>query len=442
MLNSWIFKKIDNSPLIIFRIFFGVLVSLECFGAIVTGWVRRTLIEPAFTFSFIGFEWIQPLPGNGMYLYFIVMGTLGIFITFGFKYRWSIISFTLLWTAVYLMQKTAYNNHYYLLILVSFLMCFLPANRYCSLDTHFDKALQNHSMMSYVKWIIVLQLFLVYTYAAIAKVYGDWVDFSIIEILMQGKASYPVIGAILQQPWVHYIIGIMGFLFDLLIIPALLWKPSRNWAFAFAIFFHVFNSIVFQVGIFPYLALAFTVFFYEPETIQKLFFKHKNLYAGYEVQIPSYKNWFLLGFGVYFLVQLLLPIRHYFIKDDVLWTEEGHRMSWRMMLRSRSGIIQFNLVDKTNGATSPVLLDNYLTGNQLQKVSCYPDFIWQFAQRLKKEYAIKGYDIQVFAKAKVSINGRPLSPFIDPTVDLANEKWDPFEHHSWILPSQLNDKER
>ncbi|HSR60491.1 MAG TPA: HTTM domain-containing protein, partial [Robiginitalea sp.] len=64
-----LFSRIDNSPLVLFRICFGVLIALECFGAIATGWVRRTLVEPEFTFPFIGFEWLQPLPGMGMYGY-------------------------------------------------------------------------------------------------------------------------------------------------------------------------------------------------------------------------------------------------------------------------------------------------------------------------------------------------------------------------------------
>lgn len=440
MITHLLFRKIDNSPLIIFRIFFGILISLECFGAIITGWVKKTLIEPSFTFSFIGFEWIQPFPGVGMYAYFIVMGILGVLIAVGYKYRFSMISFTILWTAVYLMQKTSYNNHYYLLILISFLMCFLPAHRYYSLDCRLNSDLQQNSMFGYVKWIIVAQLFIVYTYAAIAKMYGDWIDFSVIEILMRSKASYPLIGDLLQQVWVHYFIGIMGIVFDMLIVPALLWKPTRKWAFAFAIFFHLFNSVVFQVGIFPYLALAFMVFFFDTKTIQKIFFKNKSYYEAQDTTVkkPHGSKWLLLVCSVYFLVQFVLPLRHYFIEDTVLWTEEGHRMSWRMMLRSRSGTIQFNVVNNTNGKSTKVNLDEYLTLKQQGKIAAYPDFIWQFAQHLKKEYTAKGIPISVYAKGKVSINGRPPQPFIDSSVDLANEKWHAFQHHSWILPSNLS----
>ena len=92
MLNRFLFQKIDNSPLIIFRIFFGLLIAAEGFGAIATGWVRRTFIEAKFNFNFIGFEWLEPLPGLGMYFYFAIMGVLGLCIALGYKYRFSMIT--------------------------------------------------------------------------------------------------------------------------------------------------------------------------------------------------------------------------------------------------------------------------------------------------------------------------------------------------------------
>ncbi len=434
MLNRLLFSKVDNSPLLVFRIFFGILISLECYGAISTGWVRRTLVEPQFTFSFISFEWIQPLPGNGMYIYFFVMGTLGLLIALGYKYRFGIIAFTLLWTGVYLMQKSSYNNHYYLLILISLFMCFFPANRGYSLDARLNPGIRSESMYGYVKWIIVAQLFLVYTYASIAKLYGDWLDFSFIELLMSSKKDYTLIGPFLQYPWIQKIIGIAGILFDLLVVPALLWKPSRKWAFGFSIFFHLFNSVVFQIGIFPYLSLAFTVFFFDAETIRKVFLRKKPSFKGVQMVAPTYKKWFLFGVGAYFLLQFALPLRHHFIEGNVLWTEEGHRMSWRMMLRSRSGSIQFQLKNKETGELQTVKLSDYLTKKQRRRITAYPDFIWQFAQRLKKIYAAKGQDVAVYVRSRVKINKRPYQPFIDPKIDLGSVPWDHFTHHDWILP--------
>lgn len=440
MWNAFLFRRIDNSSLIIFRIFFGILISLECFGAIATGWVKRNLIAPQYTFPFIDFEWLSPLPGYGMYIYFSVMGALGICIALGYRYKFSVVVFTLLWTIAYLMQKTAYNNHYYLLVLISLLMCFFPANKGSSLDVKQNPSIKEDSMFAYVKWIIVLQLFIVYVYASMAKLYGDWLDFGMIKILMHPKADYFLIGDLLQQPWAHKVIGTVGILFDLLIIPALLWKPTRKIAFFASIFFHLFNSIVFQIGIFPYLSLAFSVFFFEPQTIRKIFFKTKRTFLISQIEIPAYKKVFLAGFCVYFSLQLTLPIRHYFIEDDVLWTEEGHRMSWRMMLRSRSGHGQFKVVNHTNGEEFFIQPDDYLTKGQKRKVFAYPDFAWQFAKYLKKEFEQNGDSISVYLKnSTISINGRPYTPFIKPETDLANVPWKPLGHHNWILPSQLSE---
>ena len=50
---------------------------------------------------------------------------------------------------------------------------------------------------------------------------------------------------------------------------------------------------------------------------------------------------------------------------------------------------------------------DYLTKKQQRGAASKPDFIWQFAQHLKKEYAQKGKDIQVFVNAYVSVNGKP-----------------------------------
>lgn len=438
MMTGIFFSRIDNSPLIIFRIFFGILISLECYGAILTGWVRTTLVEPDFTFAFIGFEWLQPLPGIGMYLYFILMGTLGILIAVGYRYRMSIITFTLLWTAAYLMQKSAYNNHYYLLVLISGLMCFFPANSAYSLDARKRPGLRKDTMYAYVKWIVIGQLMIVYTCASVAKLYSDWMDFSFISLLMESKKDYFLIGPFLQLPLVHKAIGLFGVLFDLLVVPLLLYKPTRKWAFVASMFFHLFNSLVFQIGIFPYLSLAFTVFFFEGEQVRKSFILKKSKpHLPPQFQKSVYPHLILAAAGLYLTLQLMLPLRHHFIRGDVLWTEEGHRLSWRMMLRNRVGNLSYRIVDKETGGTHEVRLEDWLTKKQMQKVKAYPDFAWQFSKRLKHYYAALGQDVGVFVSGSVKINRHLPAPLIDPETDLGSESWDPFRHHSWILPSPL-----
>ena len=435
-MNSFLFKHIDNTSLVVFRIFFGLLCFLESFGAIATGWVKRTLIEPQFTFNFIGFEWLQPLPGHWMYAYYVLMGIFGLMVMFGYKYCFSMLMFAMMWTATYLMQKTAYNNHYYLLFLLSFIMVVLPANRFASLDVKLNPKLKAISMPNWCRWVFIVQLFIVYTYASIAKIYPDWLDGSAVKMLMQNKAHFYIIGDMLQEQWLHYFIAYSGIFFDGLVIPLLLYKPTRKFAFYASIFFHLFNSVVFHIGIFPYLSLAFCLFFFDAKTIRNLFLKKKPLYKDNDVVMPNYRAPLIIVFGLYFVIQIALPLRHHFIEDNVLWTEEGHRLSWRMMLRSKSGTIIFRVVDKANNDIIPIKLKDYVTPKQRRSLATKPDFIWQFTQRLKRIFEAEGKSVSIYVTAYVSVNGRPSKKLVDPKIDLAGIDWNPLKHSDWILPSK------
>lgn len=435
MINRWLFTHIDNSALIIFRVIFGFLIAIEAIGAIFTGWIKKTLIEPQFTFNFIGFDFLQPLPGDGMYYYYAIMGVFGILVMIGYKYRWSMAAYTIMWAVVYFMQKTSYNNHYYLLLLLCMVMLFLPAGNYFSVDVKQNPALKKISMPRWVVLGIIFQLWIVYTYASVAKLYPDWLDGTVAKNLMASRANYPIVGDLLQQGWAHTSIASFGILFDLLIIPLLLWRKTRLTAFCLSIFFHLFNSIVFQIGIFPYLSLAFSLFFFSKERVHRLFLKKKEFYTSDEVIVPSYKKILIVFASIWFIIQIALPIRHWFIPGDVLWTEEGHRLSWRMMLRGRSGSTQFYIVDKNDPKAKREMIkkSNYLSKKQFRTIASRPDAMWQFAQRLKTIYQAQGKDVAVYVQSKVSVNGKKRKVFIDPEVDLATVPWNYFTTNPWII---------
>ena len=134
------FKNIDNAPLIIFRIFFGFLIACESFGAIATGWVKKVLIAPQFTFSFIGLEWLQPLPGYGMYFYFVLMGILGILIMLGYRYKLAIISYTILWAGVYFYAKNILQQSLLLGFAHQFLHDFFACKSLCCIRCETKKS--------------------------------------------------------------------------------------------------------------------------------------------------------------------------------------------------------------------------------------------------------------------------------------------------------------
>lgn len=445
-MNTFLFKQIDNIGLVLFRIVFGALIATEAFGAIITGWLYSTLIKPSFTFNFIGFEFLQPLPGDLMYYYFALMGIFGVCVMVGFKYRFSMFCYALMWTCVYLMQKTSYNNHYYLMMLLCWIMVFLPANRWISIDAKINPLLKSLLMPRWCILILILQVWLVYTFASIAKIYPDWLNGDTPGILMHRKGDYWLIGEILQKKWMHYCIAYFGILFDLSIVPLLLWRKTRVFGFIISIFFHLFNSFVFLIGIFPYMSIAFALFFFSAKTLRKRFIPKSYLPADTqylttknEVVIPKYKNLILAVFSIYFIFQLGLPLRHWFFKGDVLWTEEGHRLSWRMMLRSKSGLLTVRVKDKKTGKVEIYDYDKLLTERQSRAIKSKPDMLWQLAQQIHKIEAEKGRDVGVYLDSHIQVNTSDYSTFIDPKVDLAAEDWQYFKHHDWILlPEEYN----
>lgn len=427
-----LFREIDNSPLIAFRIFFGFLVACESFGAILTGWVKRVLIDPEFTFSFIGLEWLQPLPGYGMYFYFATMGFFGLAVMLGYRYRIAIICYTLLWAGVYFMQKTAYNNHYYLLLLISFLLIFLPANRYASLDVKQNRTKEENTMPYWINLLFIIQIAIVYVYASVAKFYPDWLDGTFTRNLLSYSTEISSLKKLFLQKWFYMFIAYMGILFDLLIVPLLLFKKTRILALIASLTFHLFNAVFLEIGIFPFFALTFALFFYEPETIRKLFFKSKTKIEDEALTQHTYGREIVYFLMIpYLIVQLVLPLRHHFIEGDVLWTEEGHRLSWRMMLRERGGYIIIRIKDLETGKETIYDYGKNLTNKQAQNLATKPDFIWQYCQRIKEEYKEK--PIAIYIDCKNSINRKEYKTLIDPKFNMANAEWSHFKHNEWIV---------
>src|SRR5690606_6840185 len=102
---------IDNAQLILFRIFFGLVFIFEIVGALLTGWARTNTVEPKVNFTFIVFEWLHYLIGPYRYVHFGLMAVASIGVMLGYKYCYSIISRSILWSFVYFMLKTFVKNY-------------------------------------------------------------------------------------------------------------------------------------------------------------------------------------------------------------------------------------------------------------------------------------------------------------------------------------------
>ncbi len=436
-IRQFLGRRVDNSPLIVFRIGFGFLAAAESWGAIMTGWVRRNMVEPDFTFNFIGFDWLQVFQGQPMYAYYGLMGLAGIFIMLGLFYRGATTLFFLLWSGCYLMQKSSYNNHYYLLMLLSAIMIFVPAHKSRSLDVKygFVKA-EDDCHYAYV-WFFIFHLGLVYLFASFNKIYPGWLEAKPISIWFTSKSNMPVIGPLLAQEWFQFVIAYGGIVYDGLIVFILLHPRTRRLGFYLSLFFNLFNSLVFQIGIFPYLMILWNVFFYDGTLVRRRFFREKKEIVSTSGVFPFGASILILA---YFLVQILLPLRHWTIPGDVNWTEEGHRLSWRMMLRAKSGTGMFRVENGVTGESEMVPITKLLTSKQRMIARRNPDVAWQFAQKVEEIYEAKGWaDVRVYAKLRTSLNGSSYQTVIDPEVDLTEVDWNYFWHNHWILTSQNDD---
>ena len=439
MIKQWT-QPIENAPLILFRIFFGLVFFCESIGSLLTGWAKANYANVTTNFTFIGFEWLEFLTNESIYAVFIAMAILSVNIILGAYYRISMTSLFLLWGMVYLGQKTSYNNHYYLMWLISFVMIFVPANAYASID-----AKKNPKVYSLVapKWSVIIfpvMISIVYFYATLAKFYPDWLDATVTKGMFESMKKPSFLEAIFHNPTFHRFIAYMGIVFDGLIIPALLYKRTRWFAIIASLIFHIFNSITLQIGVFPYFALAFCIFFFPPEKIRAFFFKKKPKLSQENISTVDAKQKTLQYIILPFIIlQIALPLRHWIIPGDVLFTEEGHRLSWRMMLRNRQGEVIFTVKDLNTG--NSFVFDNAILLTQKQKNRLNtPDVIWQMAQKIKAYYKNQGKEVAVYCtESAIVINRKSHDRLINPTVDLASQPWHWFQHETWIVEPTTSD---
>ena len=452
MFSEYLFRKVDNSPLILFRIFFGLLIVAECWGAIFTGWVQSNFVDPQVTFTFIGFEWTNVFLGANMLYVYGVMGVLGWFITFGLAYRFSTIAFALIWSLTYFMQKTSYNNHYYFFMLISWMMTIIPAHHFFSFDALISPKIKRLTCRNWVPTLFIIQLLIVYTFAALQKIYPDWFNGVFLQMKFQHfgdilitKYDLTGLGKVVSSLEFAQVFAWSGFIFDLLIIPAMLLGKTRGFAIKCAIFFHLFNSVFFGIGIFPFFALAMMIFFFDPIKIRDVVFPKKSFMMDRSDEdnlLTTRRVMFTYLLCFYVIWQVYLPVRHLFIPGNVFWTEEGHRMAWRMMLRNKTGEVDFYVSQPDPQHKGKFLkrerveLYRYLTDKQIYKLATSPDMMWQFARFLKYDYAKKGkYDVKVFVDAKISVNGSKYYQLTNSNYNLAYTTWSYFGHQPWILPT-------
>ena len=135
-MKAWIdliIKRIDTptdvASVVLLRIVFGLLMFWEMTRYYYNGWIRELYVKPQFYFQYEWFQWLGPLPEGAMYLLFASLAILSLMIALGLFYRISTILFFLGYSYFFLLERAIYNNHYYLIFLLSLMLVLAPINK-------------------------------------------------------------------------------------------------------------------------------------------------------------------------------------------------------------------------------------------------------------------------------------------------------------------------
>ncbi|WP_395060137.1 HTTM domain-containing protein [Flavobacterium sp.] len=443
-LKTYLNSYSETTTLAFFRLAFGFMMFFSLIRFASYNWIEEFYIKPQFHFTYYGFGWVKPI-GNYIYLIFIIAGIAALFVAIGYKYRMAIITFFLSFTYIELIDKTTYLNHYYFVSIISFVLIFLPANASFSIDAFRNSKISFQRIPKWTIDILKLLLGIVYFYAGLAKLNSDWLFSAMpLKIWLPNNSNLPIIGSLLNENWVHYAFSWTGMIYDLSIVFLLLYKRTRIFAFIMVIIFHVLTRILFPIGVFPYIMIISTLIFFDANFhkkclayFSKLFSINANLFENEKTKIQDYtfKNKLKITFiSLFIAFQLLFPFRYFLYKDELFWTEEGFRFSWRVMIMEKAGYTQFIVKDKINKKEIRINNSHFLTTFQEKQMSFQPDFILEYAHYLCDYYKKQGIqNPEVYVESYVALNGRLSQKYIDPKINLANE-YESFQPKNWILP--------
>ena len=454
--------------LVFLRIAMGVLGAGDVLGnGIYYHWMKGAY--GGFVFSYQGFEWAKPLPDPWLSVFFIVAFLLGLAVAAGWRFRITAPLFAAAFTYFFLLEKAHYLNHAYLFVWLCWLLCLTPAWRYFSLDARRLPAARATHVPAWCVYLFPALMGVVYFWGGVAKINYDWlIEAMPLHMWLQRRGEMPLLGWLWRQETTAYAMAWGGMLLDLSVPFLLLHRRLRWVALALLAVFHATNHLIFNIGIFPYLSMVLTSLFFAPDwPLRFVKWARRRAQKGPRTQVqrkdeaapppsggypadvvaggrradggdwqpnPRVYPWLATVGVLLFVVHCYLPLRHHLFASDVAWSEEGHRYSWRMMLRSKQGNGHFVVVDRATGAEQIVYPNRDLQPRQYRKMVTHPDMILQYAHHLRDEAAREGRDVAVYGRFRVRLNGRVRHTYIDPNTDLARTRWNWWGAKPWVLP--------
>ncbi|MBI3542227.1 MAG: HTTM domain-containing protein [Deltaproteobacteria bacterium] len=429
------FKPVDLASLVFLRVAFGLLLAGYQLRALLHGTIERNYVKTIFHFHYFGFEWLRPLPGRGMLWLDGVMVVAAVLLAVGAAYRAAALVFACCFTFQFLIDEAFFINHNYLICLLGFIFAAIPAHRACSVDAWLRPGLRSRTVPAWCLWLVRFQVAVPYVYGAIAKMNGDWLlHGEPMGFYLYMNRSNAVLKHLVYLPGMKFVFAWCGMLFDLLVVPATLWRKTRLLAFAALLYFHVSNSFMFHIGVFPWLMISATTIFWDPAWPRKLLPATLFPESDAPPTPERFRKPILVALALHAAIQLIVPFRHWFYPGDVNWHEQARHFSWHMMLRHKETLIRFRAHDPNSHTDAFINPNTFLNSWQVSQMKKIPDRIHQFARFLGDVLSFgKPKRVEVRVDAYVGLNGRTPERIVDPSVDLGAEprRWGPAE---WILP--------
>jgi vitamin K-dependent gamma-carboxylase len=415
--KNMLFKPVSPAPLAFVRIFFGIFGAIHALKFLLNDdWFQLNfkayIIQPTYSL----FPFVYALSLDEMRGVIVLMLILSIFICIGFLYRASIVLYTIFFTYLFLINRQFYQNHYYFILLVSFLLSFSPASLICSVDSLIFKT-KKTTIPFYFQFLIMFQICVVYFFGGIAKLNPDWLNGYPIRIWIEHLDNFSFLNGPHSQT-TAFLLSYGGLLFDLSIAFLLICGRTRFFGFVLVVLFHILNTILFNIGVFPYLSLILTLLFLSDSLFDKALFQKQYIQQKNKID----QRVFTLV-SIWIAIQFIIPLRSYIFNFDPKWSQTGDMFSWRMRLHDYKGTLQYKIVDtnKSQAIFFDVETNGYrlFDDHQLGFVIRDPASIVAGAKQLAQEYFDHtGKMPEVFAISELNVDARSPQLFIDPNIDL------------------------
>lgn len=264
-LRRYLAEPISIQSLVAIRVLFGAILTWDCWRYIRHDRIARYYVDVEVTFPYFGWELIQPLPEPYIHWVWLATGVSAFLVMIGLFYRAAIVVFLLSFGYIFLLDRTQYLNHNYLVLLYAALLAVAPANRAWSVDAWLLPEIRSLTIPRWPVTAIKAQTEIVLIYAGIVKITDDWLRGEPLAMWLRAQADEVWIGPLFHHDWVILLACWGVIALHILGAPLLLWSRTRLPVFVIYCCFHVANSIFFNIGIFPWLTIAVTTIFFAPD---------------------------------------------------------------------------------------------------------------------------------------------------------------------------------